>query len=49
MLRKEIEMNQFFEIEDGRITRIIFDKRKIVDLACTIFYIKGLILAIIAV
>ena len=49
MLRKEIEKNQVLEIEDGRITRTLFDKIKIVDLACTIFYVKGLIFAIIAV
>ena len=49
MLKKEIEKSHMLEIEDGRLTNFLIHKRAIVDLACTIFYVMGLIFAIIAV
>ena len=48
-LRQEIEENNVIEFEDGRLTHFLFHKKTVVDLACSFFYVAGLILAIIAV
>lgn len=49
MLKNEIELSHILEVEDGKMTNYLMNKRAISDLACTLFYVMGLIFAIIAV